>query len=109
MDFITGVPQKIRGNDSIWVVVDRLTKMIKYIPTKKIIKTPESGRLFIKHLYKLYGLPAVIVFDRDRMFDSHFWREVFQKLETILSMSTADHLQSNGQTKRVNQVLEDML
>ena len=109
MDFIIGLPQTNRGNDSVWVVVDKLTKMVKFIPTKKTVKTPELARLFIEHLYKLYGLPADIVSDRDRKFDSHFWREVFQKLETTLSMSTADHPQSDGQTERVNQVLEDML
>ena len=109
MDFITGLPRTNRGNDSVWVVVDRLTKMVKFIPTKKTVKTPELARLFIEHLYKLYGLPASIVSDRDRKFDSHFWREVFKKLETTLSMSTADHPQSDGQTERVNQVLEDML
>lgn len=65
--------------------------------------------MFIEHLYKLYGLPTDIVFDRDRKFDSQFWREVFKKLDTTLSMSTVDHPQSDGQTKRVNQVLEDML
>ena len=79
--------------------------MVKFIPIKKTVKTPELARLFIKCLYKLYGLLlADIVFDRDRMLDSHFWREVFQKLGTTLSMSTADHPQSDGQTKRVNQL-----
>ena len=73
------------------------------------MKTLELARLLIKHLYQLYGLPADIVSDRDRNFDSHFWREVFKKLDTTLSMSTADHPQSDGQTERVNQVLEDML
>ena len=109
MDFITGLPRTNRGHDSIWVVVDRLTKLVKFIPTRKNVKTPELARLFIKHLYRLYGLPADIVSDRDRKFDSHFWREVFKKLDTTLSMSTADHPQSDGQTKRVNQVLKDML
>ena len=65
--------------------------------------------MFIKHLCRLYGQPTDIVFDRDRKSDSHFWREVFKKLDTTLNMSTIDHTQSDGQTKRVNQVLEDML
>ena len=89
MDFITGLPRTNRGHDSVWVVVDRLTKLVKFIPTRKDVKTPELARLFIEHLYKLYGLPADIVSDRDRKFDSHFWREVFKKLDTTLSMSTA--------------------
>ena len=110
MDFIIGLPQTNRGHDSVWVVVDRLTKLVKFIPTRKDVKTPELARLFIEHLYRLYGLPADMVFDRDRKFDSHFWREVFKKLATTVSMSTTDHPQSaDGQTERVNQVLQDML
>ena len=105
MDFITRLPKTNCGHDSVWVVVDRLTKLVKFIPTRKDVKTPELARLFIEHLYKVYGLPADIVSDRDRKFDSHFWREVFKTLDTTLSMSTTDH----PQTKRVNQVLEDML
>ena len=73
------------------------------------MKTLELARLFIKHLYRLYLLLANIVFDRDKKFDSHFWREVFKKLDTTLSMSMADHLSFDGQTQRVNQVLEEML
>ena len=109
MDFITGLPKTSRGNDSVWVVVDRLTKMAKFIATKKTVKTPELEKLFIEHLYKLYGLPTDIVSDRDWKFISHFWREIFKKLNTTLSMSTADHSESDGQTKRGNQILEDML
>ena len=98
-EFITNFPKTNCNHDSIWVVVDRLTKLVKFIPT----------RLLIKHLYRLYGLPIDIVSNRDRKFDSHFWKEVFKKLDTTLSMSMHDHLQSYGQTKRVNQVLKDML
>ena len=60
-------------------------------------------------LYRLYGLPSSIKNDRDRKFNSHFWRAVFAKLDTKLNLSTADHQESDGQTERVNQVLEDML
>lgn len=81
----------------------------KVYATKKTVKMPELAKLFIEHLYKLYGLPADIVSDRDRKFNSHFWREVFKKLDTTLSMSTTDHPESDGQTERVNQILEDML
>ena len=79
MDFIIGLPKMNLGHDSVWVVVDRLTKLVKFIPTRKDVKIPEVARLLIEHLYKLYGLPADIVSDRDRKFDSHFWREVFKK------------------------------
>ena len=61
------------------------------------------------NVYRLYGLPANIISDRDRKFDSHFWRAVFKRLDTMLNLSTADHPQTDGQTERVNQVLEDMI
>ena len=73
------------------------------------MKTPKLARLFIEHFYRVYGLLADIVSDRDKKFNSHFWREVFKNLDTTLSMSTADHPQSDGETERVNQVLKDML
>ena len=109
MDFIVGLPTTNRGHDAIWVVVDRLTKMCRFIPTKTTVKTPELARLFVDNVYRLYGLPANIISDRDRKFDSHFWRAVFKRLDTMLNLSTADHPQTDGQTERVNQVLEDML
>ena len=107
IDFITNLQKTNCGHNSVWVVVDRLTNLIKFIPTRKDVKTPELARLFIEHLYRLYGMPIDIVFDRDRKFKSHFWREVFKKLDTTLSMSTADHPQFDGQMERVNPVLED--
>ena len=109
MDFIVGLPTTSRGHDSIWVVVDRLTKMARFIPVNTTIKTPALARLFVEQLYRLYGLPTNIVSDRDTKFNSHFWRAVFHRLDTQLNMSTADHPQTDGQTERVNQVLEGML
>lgn len=96
MDFITRLPKMNRGHDSVWVVVDRLTKMACFIPTCTDIKTPEVARLFIEHLYQLYGLPADIVSDRDPKFNSHFWQAIFKQLDTTLSMSTSDHPESDG-------------
>ena len=93
----------------MWVIVDRLTKMARFIPTKCDVKTPKLARLFVENLYQLYGLPVDIVSDRDRKFNSHFWREIFKRLDTKLSMSIVEHPQTDGQTKRVNQILEDML
>ena len=110
MDFIVGLPMTSRGHDSIWVIVDRLTKMCRFVPTKTTVKTPKLARLFVENIYRLYGLPAAnIVSDRDQKFDSHFWRAVFKRLDTMLNLSTAQHPQTDGQTERVNQVLEDML
>ena len=70
MDFIVGLPTTSRGHDAIWVVVDRLTKMCQLVPTKTTVKTPKLARLFMDNIYRLYGLPASIVSDRDRKFDS---------------------------------------
>ncbi|MCO5556365.1 hypothetical protein L7F22_009913 [Adiantum nelumboides] len=84
MDFIVGLPTTARGHDSVWVVIDRLTKMCRFIPTKTTIKTPKLARLFVEQLYRLYGLPSNIVSDRDRKFNSHFWRAVFKRLGTQL-------------------------
>ena len=89
--------------------MDRLTKLCRFVPTKKTVTTPKLARLFVENVYRLYGLPSNIVSDRDRKFNGHFWRAVFSKLDTKLNLSTADHPQTDGQTERVNQVLEDML
>ena len=96
MDFIVGLPNTLRGHDVIWVVVDCLTKMAKFIPTKTTLSTPKLARLFVDQLYRLYGLPSSIVSDRDRKFNSHFWRAVFSNLDTKLNLNTADHPESDG-------------
>ena len=109
MDFIVSLPRTQRGHDSVWVIVDRLTKMARFIPTKYDVKTPKLARLFVENLYRLYGLPADIVSDRDKKFNSHFWRAIFKRLDTKLSMSIVENPQTDGQIERVNQILEDML
>ena len=78
MDFIVGLPNTRRGHDAIWVIVDRLTKLCRFIPTKTTITTLELARLFIENIYRFYGLPANIFSDRDRKFNSHLWRVVFK-------------------------------
>ncbi|KAI5061830.1 hypothetical protein GOP47_0022369 [Adiantum capillus-veneris] len=104
-----GLSTTNHGHDAIWVIVDHLTNMGRFIPTKTTVKTPELAWLFVEHIYRHYGLLASIISDRDRKFDNLFWRAVFQKLETKLNLSTVDHPKTDGQTKSVNQVLEDML
>ena len=80
MDFITCLPRINCNHDSVWVVVDRLTKLVKFKPTTKDVKTPKLAGLFIKHVYRLYGLLIDIVSNRHRKFDSHFWSKIFQKI-----------------------------
>ena len=83
--------------------------MAKFIATKTTVTAPELAYQFIDELFRFYGLPMDIVSDRDPKFTSDFWTQVFKKLETTLSMSSTDHPQSDGQTERVNQIIEDML
>ena len=109
MDFITGLPMTWRQHDSIMVVVDKLTKAMHFISVKSMHKTDEIARIFMKEIFKLHGLLKAIVSDRDVKFTSNFWKGLFADLGTKLNFSTAYHPQTDGQTERVNQVLEDML
>lgn len=109
MDFIGGLPVTKRKNDSIWVVVDRLTKTAHFFAVKSTITVDELARLYVKEVVRLHGAPVTIVSDRDPKFTSHFWESFQDAMQTSLDMSTAYHPQTNEQTERVNQVLEDML
>ena len=109
MDFIVDLPTTQGGYDSILVVVERLTKMAHFIPTRESVIAPQVADLFISHIFRLHGLPRSIVSDRDTRFTSHFWTAVFDALKTELGMSSGDHPDMDGQTERVNQTLEDML
>ena len=109
MDFITGFPKVVGNFDSIFVVVDKLTKVAHLIPTRTTASTSDVAQLFIKEIVRLHGIPARIISDRDVKFTSKFWKAMFQSLGTLLNLSTVYHPETNGQTKRVNQVIEDML
>ncbi|KAJ9523014.1 hypothetical protein QJQ45_023818 [Haematococcus lacustris] len=109
MDLITQLPVSSAGNDAIVVFVDKLTKMIHAVPTTTSITAPALARLFFDNVFRLHGLPKVIVSDRDPRFTSAFWQELFRLTGTHLNMSTANHPQTDGQTERANRTLEDML
>jgi hypothetical protein len=109
MDFITGFPKSSRGNDSIWVIVDRLTKVAHFIPVKTTYKGSQLADLYLSRIVSLHGVPKTIVSDRGTQFTSRFWRQLHQALGKKLAFSTAYHPQTDGQTERVNQILEDML
>jgi transposase InsO family protein len=109
MDFITGLPKTKDGKDAILVFVDRLSKMVHFVSTTTTVSAEETARLFVNTIFKLHGLPKDIVSDRDTRFTSKFWSEVWRLLGTNQSLSTAFHPQSDGQTERVNRVLEDYL
>ena len=108
MDFIEGLPAS-SGYDSILVVVDRLTKMALFIPTHKSADTEELVRLFIDRVFSKHGAPRDIVSDRGRHFVSRFWNEVCTALRIKSNLSTAYHPETDGQTERVNQILEQYL
>eukprot|EP00253_Pinus_taeda_P005724 PITA_05724 len=109
MDFITGLPKTKRNNDSIMVVVDKLSKVAHFIPVQSTYKAVQIAHVFMQNIFRLHGLPKTIISDRDVKFTSAFWRALFAELGTQLNFSTAYHPQTDGKTKRVNQIVEDML
>nr|ABF96299.1 retrotransposon protein, putative, Ty3-gypsy subclass, expressed [Oryza sativa Japonica Group] len=109
MDFITGLPRTSSGHDSIWVIVDRLTKVAHFIPVKTTYSGSRLAELYMARIVCLHGVPKKIVSDRGSQFTSNFWKKLQEEMGSKLNFSTAYHPQTDGQTERVNQILEDML
>eukprot|EP00253_Pinus_taeda_P033198 PITA_33198 len=109
MDFINGLPKRKRNNDSIMVVVDKLSKAAHFIPVQSTYKAAQIAHIFMQNVLKLHGLPKTIISYCDVKFTSAFWRMLFAELGTQLNFSTTYHPQTDGQMGRVNQVVEDML
>jgi Chromo (CHRromatin Organisation MOdifier) domain len=109
VDFIFGLPKTAKGYDGICVFVDRLTKMVHFARCKERITGRGFAKLFIAKVFQYHGLPVEIICDRDARFQSRFWRETAQRMGTRVKMSTAFHPQTDGQTERLNRVLEEML
>lgn len=109
IDFITDLPRTRNGCNAIMVVLDRLTKMVHFSPTTTNVAAYEVARLFRRDVFRLHGLPRQIVSDRDTRFTSKFWRGLMKLFKIKLGMSTSFHPQTDGQTERVNRILEDML
>ena len=107
--FVTKLPTTQGGFNSIMVVVDMLTKVSHLIPVKVTYTASDIARIFVKEIFRIHGLPKRIVSDRDAKFTSKFWTSLFQAINTQLCFSLAYHPQSDGQTERVNQVVEDIL
>ncbi|KAA0067940.1 pol protein [Cucumis melo var. makuwa] len=109
MDFITGLPKTLKGYTVIWVVVDRLTKSAHFMPGKSTYTASKWGQLYMIEIVRLHGVPVSIISERDAPFTSKFWKGLQLSLGTRLDFSTTFHPQTDGQTERLNQVLEDML
>ncbi|RDY05253.1 hypothetical protein CR513_10934, partial [Mucuna pruriens] len=109
MEFILGLPRSKGGRDSIFVVVDRFSKMAHFIPFHKMDDTCIVANIFFKEVVRLYGLPKTIVLDRDSKFLGHFWRTLRSKVCIKLLFSITCHPQPNGQTNVVNKTLSQLL
>jgi hypothetical protein len=109
MDFIVGLPNTSRHHDSIWVIVDRLTKTTHFLLVHTTHKTEKYAEIYIDQIVRLHGIPKTIVSDRGGLFVARFWERLHKSLGTTVIRSSAYHPQTDGQTERVNQILEDML
>jgi hypothetical protein len=109
MDFIVGLPNTSRHHDSIWVIVDRLVKVAHFLRVQTTDKAHNYAELYIDRIVCLHGLPQTIVFDWGAQFVARFWEQLQESLGTKLVRSSAYHRQTDGQTERVNHILEDMI
>jgi hypothetical protein len=109
MDFIVGLPKTAKGFDSIWVIIDRLTKVAHFLSVKTKYPVVAYAEHYIARILSLHGIPKTIVSDHGPQFVSKFWSELHKFLGTKLLHSSAYHPQISGQTERVNQILQDML
>jgi hypothetical protein len=109
MDFIVRLPKTANGFDSIWVIIDRLTKIAHFLPVKTKYPVVAYAELYIACILNLHGVPKTIVSDRGPQFVSKFWSELHKSLGTKLLHSSAYHPKTSGQTEIVYQILEDML
>ncbi|GKG18065.1 reverse transcriptase domain-containing protein [Tanacetum coccineum] len=109
MDFITKLPKSSQGYDTIWVIVYRLTKSTIFVPIRETDLMDKLTRMYLKEVVTRHGTPLSIICDRDPRFASNFWRSLYNTLGTSLDMSTAYHPETDGQSERTIQTLEDML
>lgn len=109
MDFVTSLPNTTKGNDIIWIIVDRLTKLGHFILIKINLSLQKLADIYISIIMKLHGIPSSIVSDIDSRFTSRFWGILQDALDSKLRLSSTYHPQTDGQTERTIQSLEDLL
>nr|GEV07775.1 putative reverse transcriptase domain-containing protein [Tanacetum cinerariifolium] len=109
MDFITKLPKSSQGFNTIWVIVDRLTKLVHFLPIRENDPLDKLARLYLNMIVARHIIPVSIICDHDGRFTSNFWRSFQKALGTNISMSTMYHPKTNGQSERTIQTLEDML
>ena len=109
MDFVSGFPLTQQKHDSVWVIVDRLTKSTHFIPVRIDYSMHRIAELYVDEIVRLHGVPLSIVSDRDPPFTLRFWKELQAALGTKLNFNTAFHPQTDGQFEKLIQVLKDML
>ena len=108
MDFVTHLPRTQQGHDAVWVIVDWLTKSTHFLAMWMTFTLERFCRLYIREIVRLHGVPVSIVSDRDLRFTVHFWKSFQKAIGTRLTISTTFHPQTDGQSERTIQVLEDM-
>jgi hypothetical protein len=107
--FVTELPRGKKGNDAIWVVVDRLTKNLFFFPMKMTNSVDKLAKLYVNEVIRLHGVPVSIMSDQDPRFTSRLWPSLQQALRTKLNLSTTFHPQTDGLSGRTIQTLEDLL
>ncbi|GJU92191.1 putative reverse transcriptase domain-containing protein [Tanacetum coccineum] len=109
MDFVTKLPKTATGQDTIWVIIDRLTKSAHFFPMREDDTLEKLMRQYLKEVVSRHGVPVLIISNRDGKFTSHFWKTLNKALGTRLDMSTAYHPQTDGQSERTIQTLKDII
>ena len=109
MDFVTGLPRGKKGNDAIWVVMDRLTKSALFLPMKMTDSVDKLAKLYVNEVIRLHGVPISIILDRNPRSTSRLWPSLQQAMGTKLNLSTTFHPHKDDQSERTIQTLEDLL
>jgi transposase InsO family protein len=109
MDFIVGLPNTSLRHDSIWIIVDRLTKTAHFLPVHTTYNAKKYAEIYLDQIVHLHGVPKTIISDRGAQFIARFWEQLQHTLGTKLIQNSVYHPQTDGQTERVNQILEVML